>query len=171
MKGCSVEGAGPEGKDCGPFLAEHQAWNGAEGSSLWMRHPRRAARGPEEDWYSESEFRDYEADEGTFDHFRFIKIIKIIFLVDREAKRDEVSSSTPLSGLSREERRRRRRATAKYRSAHATRERIRVEAFNAAFAQLRRLLPTLPPDKKLSKIEILRLAICYIAYLKHVLES
>ncbi|NXH22054.1 HEN1 protein, partial [Bucco capensis] len=72
--------------------------------------------------------------------------------------------------LSREERRRRRRATAKYRTAHATRERIRVEAFNMAFGELRKLLPTLPPDKKLSKIEILRLAICYISYLNHVLD-
>ena len=75
-----------------------------------------------------------------------------------------------MSHLSREERRRRRRATQKYRTAHATRERIRVEAFNVAFADLRKLLPTLPPDKKLSKIEILRLAICYISYLNHVLE-
>ncbi|CRK98428.1 CLUMA_CG011786, isoform A [Clunio marinus] len=76
-----------------------------------------------------------------------------------------------LTGLSREERRRRRRATAKYRTAHATRERIRVEAFNVAFSELRKLLPTLPPDKKLSKIEILKLAICYISYLNHVLEA
>ncbi|KAG7164879.1 Helix-loop-helix protein 1-like, partial [Homarus americanus] len=66
--------------------------------------------------------------------------------------------------------RRRRRATLKYRTAHASRERLRVEAFNVAFAELRKLLPTLPPDKKLSKIEILRLAICYIAYLNHVLD-
>ncbi|XP_065172803.1 helix-loop-helix protein 1 [Atheta coriaria] len=73
--------------------------------------------------------------------------------------------------LTREERRRRRRATQKYRTAHATRERIRVEAFNVSFAELRKLLPTLPPDKKLSKIEILRLAICYIAYLNHVLDA
>ncbi|CAK1543064.1 unnamed protein product [Leptosia nina] len=80
-------------------------------------------------------------------------------------------AGSPYAGLSREERRRRRRATLKYRTAHATRERIRVEAFNAAFASLRRLLPTLPPDKKLSKIEILRLAICYIAYLNHVLDA
>lgn len=76
-----------------------------------------------------------------------------------------------MGALSREERRRRRRATQKYRTAHATRERIRVEAFNVAFAELRKLLPTLPPDKKLSKIEILRLAICYIAYLNHVLDA
>ncbi|KAF2348446.1 Myc-type basic helix-loop-helix (bHLH) domain [Trinorchestia longiramus] len=73
-------------------------------------------------------------------------------------------------GLTKEERRRRRRATAKYRTAHATRERMRVEAFNMAFTELRKLLPTLPPDKKLSKIEILKLAICYIAYLNHVLD-
>ncbi|KAK4320325.1 hypothetical protein Pmani_008831 [Petrolisthes manimaculis] len=72
--------------------------------------------------------------------------------------------------MTKEERRRRRRATMKYRTAHASRERMRVEAFNVSFAQLRKLLPTLPPDKKLSKIEILRLAICYIAYLNHVLD-
>ncbi|XP_054471955.1 helix-loop-helix protein 2-like [Anoplopoma fimbria] len=75
-----------------------------------------------------------------------------------------------MPALSREEKRRKRRATAKYRSAHATRERVRVVAFNVAFAELRKLLPTLPPDKKLSKIEILRLAICYISYLNHVLD-
>ncbi|XP_032385495.1 helix-loop-helix protein 2 [Etheostoma spectabile] len=72
--------------------------------------------------------------------------------------------------LSREEKRRKRRATARYRSAHATRERVRVVSFNLAFVELRKLLPTLPPDKKLSKIEILRLAICYISYLNHVLD-
>ncbi|MED6234926.1 Helix-loop-helix protein 2 [Ameca splendens] len=84
-----------------------------------------------------------------------------------EEQRAKCKAEQPLS---REEKRRRRRATAKYRSAHATRERIRVEAFNVAFAELRKLLPTLPPDKKLSKIEILRLAICYISYLNHVLD-
>ena len=72
--------------------------------------------------------------------------------------------------LTREEKRRRRRASIKYRTAHATRERMRVEAFNGAFGTLRKLLPTLPPDKKLSKIEILRLAICYINYLDNVLK-
>jgi nescient helix-loop-helix protein len=82
-----------------------------------------------------------------------------------------IVGATPTQHLTREERRRRRRATQKYRAAHASRERVRVEAFNSAFGTLRKLLPTLPPDKKLSKIEILRLAICYIAYLNHVLES
>lgn len=85
-------------------------------------------------------------------------------------QRRRTTGNESMSHLSREERRRRRRATQKYRLAHATRERIRVEAFNVAFAELRKLLPTLPPDKKLSKIEILRLAICYIAYLNDVLD-
>ena len=68
------------------------------------------------------------------------------------------------------EKRRKRRATPKYRHLHASRERIRVEAFNSAFAALRVLLPTLPVDKKLSKIEILRLAIAYIRYLAHLVQ-
>ncbi|XP_029942245.1 helix-loop-helix protein 2-like [Salarias fasciatus] len=89
---------------------------------------------------------------------------------DEPAEGEERAKCKSEQPLSREEKRRRRRATAKYRSAHATRERIRVEAFNVAFAELRKLLPTLPPDKKLSKIEILRLAICYISYLNHVLD-
>ena len=73
--------------------------------------------------------------------------------------------------LTREERRRRRRATSKYRNAHACRERIRVQAFNTAFHDLRQLLPTLPPDKKMSKIEILKMAVCYISYLSHMLDD
>ncbi|KAL6100924.1 nhlh2 [Pungitius sinensis] len=86
-----------------------------------------------------------------------------------EAGRGKVRS-VYVPALSKEERRRQRRATAKYRSAHATRERVRVVAFNVAFAQLRKLLPILPQEKRLSKIEILRLAICYITYLRHVLD-
>lgn len=95
-----------------------------------------------------------------------MQFVNICFLIFRE----KFESSTEMSMLSREERRRRRRATQKYRAAHATRERVRVEAFNIAFSRLRELLPTLPPDKKLSKIEILRLAICYIDFLNHVID-
>uniref|UniRef100_A0A8R1TWJ5 BHLH domain-containing protein n=1 Tax=Onchocerca volvulus TaxID=6282 RepID=A0A8R1TWJ5_ONCVO len=72
--------------------------------------------------------------------------------------------------LSKAERRKRRRATPKYRNLHASRERIRVESFNSAFAKLRALLPTLPLNKKLSKIEILRLSIAYISYLNNLLH-
>ena len=106
-------------------------------------------------------------------------ILKIEQLGNEDGKRDSTLNSRGVArsranqengSLSREERRRRRRATSKYRMAHATRERLRVEAFNVAFCELRTLLPTLPPDKKLSKIEILRLAICYISYLNHILD-
>ncbi|KAL7852624.1 hypothetical protein SRHO_G00184090 [Serrasalmus rhombeus] len=96
--------------------------------------------------------------------------IKASCLSDEAAEGEGKAKTLAPQALTREEKRRRRRATAKYRSAHATRERIRVEAFNVAFGELRKLLPTLPPDKKLSKIEILRLAICYISYLNHVLD-
>lgn len=77
----------------------------------------------------------------------------------------------PWSELTRSEKRRRRRATLKYRQAHANRERMRVEAFNVAFTSLRSHLPTTPPDKKMSKIEILRMAICYISYLMNELSE
>ncbi|KAI6213725.1 BHLH domain-containing protein [Aphelenchoides besseyi] len=71
--------------------------------------------------------------------------------------------------LSKAEKRKRRRATIKYKNLHATRERLRVESFNLAFAKLRALLPTCPRDKKLSKIEILRLSIAYIYHLNYLL--
>lgn len=49
-----------------------------------------------------------------------------------------------------------------------TRERWRQQHVNGAFTELRTLVPTHPPDKKLSKNEILRLAIKYITLLKKV---
>ena len=41
---------------------------------------------------------------------------------------------------------------------------------NRAFVNLRRLVPTYPPDKRLSKNEILRMAIKYIRLLESILE-
>lgn len=49
-----------------------------------------------------------------------------------------------------------------------SRERWRQQNVNTAFTELRRLLPTHPPDKKLSKSEILRFAIRYIKLLSNV---
>nr|XP_046248469.1 T-cell acute lymphocytic leukemia protein 1 homolog [Scatophagus argus] len=46
-----------------------------------------------------------------------------------------------------------------------SRERWRQQNVNGAFAELRRLIPTHPPDRKLSKNEILRLALKYINFL------
>ncbi|XP_053949435.1 uncharacterized protein LOC128857717 [Anastrepha ludens] len=51
-----------------------------------------------------------------------------------------------------------------------TRERWRQQNVSGAFAELRKLVPTHPPDKKLSKNEILRMAIKYIKLLTGVLD-
>ncbi|XP_029440941.1 protein lyl-1-like isoform X2 [Rhinatrema bivittatum] len=52
-----------------------------------------------------------------------------------------------------------------------SRERWRQQNVNGAFADLRRLIPTHPPDKKLSKNDILRLAMRYITFLARLLED
>ncbi|XP_067637079.1 transcription factor 15 isoform X2 [Eurosta solidaginis] len=49
------------------------------------------------------------------------------------------------------------------------RERNRTQSVNSAFTTLRSLIPTEPCDRKLSKIEILRLAKSYIAHLNAVI--
>ncbi|MBN3293300.1 TAL1 protein, partial [Polypterus senegalus] len=52
-----------------------------------------------------------------------------------------------------------------------SRERWRQQNVNGAFAELRKLIPTHPPDKKLSKNEILRLAMKYINFLAKLLSD
>ncbi|XP_040264013.1 T-cell acute lymphocytic leukemia protein 1 isoform X2 [Bufo bufo] len=52
-----------------------------------------------------------------------------------------------------------------------SRERWRQQNVNGAFAELRKLIPTHPPDKKLSKNEILRLAMKYINFLAKLLDD
>ncbi|XP_060109215.1 protein lyl-1 [Heteronotia binoei] len=52
-----------------------------------------------------------------------------------------------------------------------SRERWRQQNVNGAFADLRKLIPTHPPDKKLSKNEILRLAMKYINFLVKLLSD
>ena len=55
--------------------------------------------------------------------------------------------------------------------ATSKRERWRQQNVNTAFLELRRLLPTHPPDKKLSKVDILRSSIKYIRFLDSVLKE
>merc|ERR1712041_21637 len=50
------------------------------------------------------------------------------------------------------------------------RERYRQQNVSGAFAELRKLLPSHPVDKKLSKSEILKLSIRYIKLLEGVLQ-
>ncbi|XP_030585820.1 transcription factor 15-like [Archocentrus centrarchus] len=55
------------------------------------------------------------------------------------------------------------------RNAANARERYRTQNVNTAFTALRTLIPTEPVDRKLSKIETLRLASSYISHLANVL--
>lgn len=50
------------------------------------------------------------------------------------------------------------------------RERSRTKALNIAYAKLRNIIPTLPSDK-LSKIEILKLAVSYCRFLSRVVND
>ena len=50
------------------------------------------------------------------------------------------------------------------------RERKRMLSINSAFEELRLYVPTFPYEKRLSKIDTLRLAIAYIALLRDLLE-
>jgi len=47
---------------------------------------------------------------------------------------------------------------------------LRASSINAAFEDLRMHVPTFPYEKRLSKIDTLRLAIAYIALLREILE-
>ncbi|NXD72190.1 FER3L protein, partial [Eolophus roseicapillus] len=57
------------------------------------------------------------------------------------------------------------------RHAANVRERKRMININSAFDQLRSHVPTFPYEKRLSKIDTLRLAIAYIALLGEILIS
>ncbi|XP_067154696.1 basic helix-loop-helix transcription factor scleraxis-like [Apteryx mantelli] len=66
-------------------------------------------------------------------------------------------------------RRERRGGGGGQRAAANARERDRTHSVNTAFSALRTLIPTEPADRRLSKVETLRLAASYIAHLANVL--
>ncbi|XP_002740066.2 transcription factor 24-like [Saccoglossus kowalevskii] len=55
--------------------------------------------------------------------------------------------------------------------ANAARERSRVKTLRSAFLELQKTLPAVPPDTKLSKLDVLVLATTYIAHLMQTLDS
>ncbi|KAK3108248.1 hypothetical protein FSP39_004062 [Pinctada imbricata] len=57
------------------------------------------------------------------------------------------------------------------RQAANIRERRRMLSINSAFEELRAHVPTFPYEKRLSKIDTLRLAIAYIALLRDILQA
>ena len=59
----------------------------------------------------------------------------------------------------------------RFKSQNNERERGRTQSVNGAFAHLRGLIPTEPVDRKLSKIETLRLATSYIEHLINQLKT
>ncbi|XP_040190288.1 basic helix-loop-helix transcription factor scleraxis [Rana temporaria] len=79
--------------------------------------------------------------------------------MDRSGRRGDKKCSR----LQQETREPRQRHTAN------ARERDRTNSVNSAFTALRTLIPTEPADRKLSKIETLRLASSYISHLGNVL--
>ncbi|XP_068165752.1 basic helix-loop-helix transcription factor scleraxis isoform X2 [Antennarius striatus] len=95
-----------------------------------------------------------------------------------EEEEEEAAALDSRSGAPRRRRRRRRRSGGKdarlsganqQRQAANARERDRTHSVNTAFTALRTLIPTEPADRKLSKIETLRLASSYISHLANVL--
>lgn len=67
--------------------------------------------------------------------------------------------------------RRRRIITVVQRQAANVRERKRMFSLNEAFDELRRKVPTFAYEKRLSRIETLRLAIVYISFMTDLLEN
>ncbi|XP_034017077.1 neurogenic differentiation factor 4 [Thalassophryne amazonica] len=66
---------------------------------------------------------------------------------------------------------RRRIITVVQRQAANVRERKRMFSLNEAFDELRRKVPTFAYEKRLSRIETLRLAIVYISFMTDLLEK
>uniref|UniRef100_A0A8C4S8D6 Si:ch211-246m6.4 n=1 Tax=Erpetoichthys calabaricus TaxID=27687 RepID=A0A8C4S8D6_ERPCA len=79
------------------------------------------------------------------------------------------SGCSQLDGKGKRKRKSRLTGFSKQRQAANARERDRTHSVNTAFTALRTLIPTEPADRKLSKIETLRLASSYISHLANIL--
>lgn len=83
------------------------------------------------------------------------------------------ASSSSMSGQQQthQHKKRKRVATVAQRRAANVRERRRMFNLNEAFDRLRRKVPTFAYEKRLSRIETLRLAITYISFMDQVVRS
>ncbi|KAM5303800.1 fer3-like protein [Glossophaga mutica] len=129
-----------------PLLCDFapQVHFGNRGLVLQEERPRSLARFEEED----PEEEEGEVDEG-------------------EEEEEEHGRGTSLLGRPK----RKRVITYAQRQAANIRERKRMFNLNEAFDQLRRKVPTFAYEKRLSRIETLRLAIVYISFMTELLES
>ena len=66
---------------------------------------------------------------------------------------------------------RKRKTTPAQRTAANVRERRRMSSLNQAFDRLRRRVPAFPHEKRLSRIQTLRLAILYISFMTELLSG
>ena len=66
---------------------------------------------------------------------------------------------------------RKRKTTPQQRQAANVRERRRMCSLNTAFDRLRRRVPSFPHEKRLSRIQTLRLAIMYISFMSELLSG
>ncbi|XP_036396875.1 transcription factor 15 [Megalops cyprinoides] len=89
--------------------------------------------------------------------------------LDSGSESSDKSTGSPSGGGKGKRRGRRLASVSKQRQAANARERDRTHSVNTAFTALRTLIPTEPADRKLSKIETLRLASSYISHLANVL--
>ncbi|XP_054241053.1 fer3-like protein [Indicator indicator] len=88
---------------------------------------------------------------------------------EEEEEEEEVERMRSASLLDR--RRRKRVITYAQRQAANIRERKRMFNLNEAFDQLRKKVPTFAYEKRLSRIETLRLAIVYISFMTELLDG
>uniref|UniRef100_A0A8C1RA70 Fer3-like bHLH transcription factor n=1 Tax=Cyprinus carpio TaxID=7962 RepID=A0A8C1RA70_CYPCA len=80
------------------------------------------------------------------------------------------STASPVSASSGKPKRKRVISSVQRQAANI-RERKRMFSLNEAFDRLRRKVPTFAYEKRLSRIETLRLAIVYIAFMTDILEK
>lgn len=93
-----------------------------------------------------------------------------VVYVDREEEEEEGEERGRVASLLGRPKRK-RVITYAQRQAANIRERKRMFNLNEAFDQLRRKVPTFAYEKRLSRIETLRLAIVYISFMTELLQS
>ena len=88
-----------------------------------------------------------------------------------ESSYGDSTEQESVSGKTRKRRRKCPQVQVQQRHAANMRERKRMQSINDAFEGLRTHIPTLPYEKRLSKVDTLRLAIGYISFLSELVQS
>jgi len=132
--------------------------------SLIMSSCEPAAYQVGEDWYPNYDYSLPAADAATYgDRPRHD--------APQPVQRPQPAAAVPSSGAGTTKRKRRRIITADQRRAANVRERRRMSHLNDAFDGLRKRVPTFAYEKKLSRIETLRLAVTYIGFMADLLGT